>query len=106
MRRHALRETVIRNGQQGIKEARIAQRAILEEIVNADTDIEAPMKLAILRNQIAQSAFDANEDVPIVLIDAEKTQLSNEYRTWRERVANFVICTGMYIHLMGNALGD
>ena len=45
--------------------------------VNIDTNTEAPMKLAILENEIAQATFEASEDIPIELTDSEKTQYSN-----------------------------
>ena len=42
------------------------------------------MKLAILENQIAQGDFEQNVEVPIEMTDSEKTQYSNEWRTYRE----------------------
>jgi hypothetical protein len=50
--------------------------------VDAGLDLEAPMKLAILQNEIAQGEFAANVDVPVELNDSEKTQFSNEWRTY------------------------
>jgi hypothetical protein len=41
--------------------------------------------LALLQNDIAQGEFSANIEVPIVLNDSQKTQFSNEWRTYRER---------------------
>jgi hypothetical protein len=41
-------------------------------------DLDAPMKLAILQNEIAQAEFAANIEVPVELDDSEKTQSSND----------------------------
>jgi hypothetical protein len=58
--------------------------------VQAGTDMEAPMKLAILQNKIAQSKFAASIEVPIVLNDSEKTQFSNDWLTFREYNTNLI----------------
>jgi hypothetical protein len=58
--------------------------------VQAGLDMESPMKLALLQNGIAQGGFSANVEVPIVLYDSQKTQFSNEWRTYRERNANMI----------------
>jgi hypothetical protein len=73
---------MIRTGQRNIQQVRRAQRAILQTAVDAGLDLEAPMKLAILQNEIAQGEFAANVDVPVELNDSEKTQFSNEWRTY------------------------
>jgi hypothetical protein len=52
--RHSVREVMIRNGQLNIQRARQAQDTILKASVHAGTDMDAPMKLAILQNEIAQ----------------------------------------------------
>jgi hypothetical protein len=52
--KHSLRETMIRNGQMNIQRARKAQETILEAAVLAGIDMEAPMKLALLQNDISQ----------------------------------------------------
>ena len=57
MARHAIREQMIRVGQANLQQAREAQRVILEAAVAAN-DADAPMKLAILNNEIAQGDFD------------------------------------------------
>ena len=74
MARHATRELMIRNGQENLQQARLAQQTILEAIVDAGTDPEAPMKLAILNNAIAQGEFEQNMEVPIEMSDSETTQ--------------------------------
>ena len=85
--RHATKELMIRNGQACIQNARLSQQVILEAAVTAGLDPEAPMKLAILENEIAQGDFKQNKEVPIKMTDSEKTQYSNEWRTYRERNA-------------------
>jgi hypothetical protein len=42
------------------------------------------------QNNDAQGGFSANVEVPIVLNDSQKTQFSNEWRTYRERNANLI----------------
>jgi hypothetical protein len=69
--KHSLRETMIRNGQMNIQRARKAQETILDAAVLAGLDMEAPMKLALLQNEIAQGGFLANIEVQIVLNDSQ-----------------------------------
>jgi hypothetical protein len=76
--KHSLREIMIRNGQMNIQRALKSQETIMKEAVQAGLDMEAPMKLALLQNKIAQGGFSANVEVPIVMNDSQKTQLSNE----------------------------
>jgi hypothetical protein len=85
MARHAIREQMIRTGQANLQQARRAQQFILEAAVSAAVDPEAPMKLAILNNAIAEGDFQQNVEVPIEMSDSEKTQYSNEWRSYRER---------------------
>ena len=77
MARHAIRERMIHVGQANLQQAREAQRVILEAAVAAN-NLDAPMKLAILNNEIAQGDFEQNEEVPIVTSESEKTQYSND----------------------------
>jgi hypothetical protein len=70
-----LRESMIRTGQTSIQQARRAHEAILLSAVNAGVDLKAPMKLAILQNEIAQLrvsfrlqlTFLSNSLIPIKL---------------------------------------
>jgi hypothetical protein len=48
------------------------------------------MKLAILQKKISQDEFAANIEVPVELNDSDKTQFSNDRRTFRERNANMI----------------
>jgi hypothetical protein len=68
--------------------------------VLAGLDMEAPMKLALLQNDIAQGGFSANIDVPIVLNDSQKTQFRNEWRTYRERNDNLTRHRGQAFSLI------
>jgi hypothetical protein len=52
--------------------------------------MDAPMKLAILQNEIVQGEFATNIEVPMELKHPEKTQFGNEWRTYRERNANLI----------------
>jgi hypothetical protein len=75
MARHAAREQMVRAGQANLQQSRRAQH------------LDAPMKLAILNNAIAEGDFKQKLEVPIELTDSEKTQYNNEWRTYRERNA-------------------
>jgi hypothetical protein len=88
--RHSVREFMIRNFQLNIQHARQAQETIIKAAVQAGTDKDDPMKLAIIQNKIAQGEFAAIIEVPVVLTDSEKTQFSNEWRTFRERNTNLI----------------
>ena len=83
--RHAIGEWMIRTGQANIHTARSNQRTILQAAVTAFIDDTAPMKLAVLENEIAQSHYEANVDVPVIMTDLEKTHSSYEWCTCRER---------------------
>jgi hypothetical protein len=52
--------------------------------------MDAPMKLAILQNEIVQGEFAAIIEVPVVLTDSEKNQFSNYRRTFREHNINLI----------------
>jgi hypothetical protein len=91
---------MIRNGQMNIQRARKSQETILETAVQGGLDMEAPMKLALLQNEIAQGEFSANVKVPIVLNDSQKTQFSNERRTYRERNTNLIKHRGQAFSLI------
>jgi hypothetical protein len=57
---HSVREVMIRNGQLNIQKARQAQDIILKNSVQAGTDMDAPMKLAILQNEISQGEYQGS----------------------------------------------
>jgi hypothetical protein len=81
---------MIRNGQLNIQQDRQAQETILKASVQAGTDMDVPMRLAILQNDIDQGEFTASIEVPVVLTDSEKTQLSSDWCTFRERNTNLI----------------
>jgi hypothetical protein len=81
---------MIRNVQLNIQQARQAQETILKAAVQAGTDTEAPMRLAILQSYTGQGEFASSIEVPVVLTYSEKTQLSNDWRTFRERNTNVI----------------
>jgi hypothetical protein len=91
---------MILNGQLNIQQALHAQETILKAAVQAGTDTDAPMQLAILQNEIAQGEFAASIKVPVVLIDSDKTQFSNDWRTFRERNTNLIKHRGQYFYLI------
>jgi hypothetical protein len=63
--RHSVRDVMIRNGHLNIQQARQAQETILKAVVKAGIYMDAPMKLAILQNEIAQEEFAASIEVPV-----------------------------------------
>jgi hypothetical protein len=90
LKRHSVREVMIRAGKLNIKRARQAQETILKASVLTGIDMDAPMKLAILQNEVAQAEFTSNIEVPVELTDSEKNQFSNDWRTFRERNTNLI----------------
>jgi hypothetical protein len=52
--------------------------------------MDAPMKLAILQNDISQGEFAASIEVTVELADSEKTHFSNDCRTFRECNTNLI----------------
>jgi hypothetical protein len=62
--------------------------------------MDAPMKLEILQNEIAQGEFAANIEVPVGLNDSEKTHFSNEWCTYGERNANLIKHRGQAFSLI------
>jgi hypothetical protein len=63
------------------------KRVILEAAATLGADPDAPMQLAILDNEIAEGNYKQNNEVPIEMSDSEKTQYSNDWRTYQERNA-------------------
>jgi hypothetical protein len=98
--RHSVREVIIRSGQLNIQQARQAHETILKASVQTGTDMDAPMKLEILENDIAQCEFAASIEVPVELTDSEKTQSSNDWRTLRERNTNLIKHRGQAFYLI------
>jgi hypothetical protein len=90
LERHSVREIMIRNGQLNIQQARQAQETILEAAVQPGTGMDAPVKLVIIQNEISQGEFAASIIVPVLLTESEKTQFSNDWRTFRECNTNLI----------------
>jgi hypothetical protein len=91
---------MIRNGQLNIQQALQAQETVLKAAVQAGTYMDAPMKLAILQNEISKGKFATSIEVPVLLIDSEKTQFSNDWRTFRERNTNLIKHRGQPFSLL------
>jgi hypothetical protein len=80
--RHAIQEQMVCTRQQNIQQAHSSKRAILEAAAAVGVDPDAPMQLAILDNEIAEGDYKQNKKVPIELLDSEKTQYNNDWRTY------------------------
>jgi hypothetical protein len=52
--RHGVRDQMIRAGKLNFQLARKSQQTILQAVVTVGLDVDAPMKLVILQNEIAQ----------------------------------------------------
>ena len=98
--RHAAHEMMICTSQMNLQAARHAQLLLLEALVDSRVDPEAPMKLAVLQNEMAQVEFEAAVDVPIDLTNSEKTQWSNDWRTYHERNSQLVRNRGQAFSLI------
>jgi hypothetical protein len=99
VRKDGLREAMIRSGQRNIQQARQAQEKSIEAAVLAK-DPDAPIKLATLQNEISQGEFSSINEVAMELNDSEKTQLSKEWCTFRERNANLIKHRGQAFSLI------
>jgi hypothetical protein len=83
--RHAIREQMVRTGEENLQRARLVwKRVILEAAAALGADPDAPMQLAILDNEIAEGNYKQNNEVPIEMLDSEKTQYRNDWRTYQE----------------------
>ena len=68
--------------------------------MTAGQDLEAPMKLAILNNEIAQGDFKQTVLVLIQMTDSEKTQYSLEWKTYQNRNAQLTKSRGQAYSLI------
>ena len=68
-------------------QAREVKLQLLEAEVQIKEDPEAPVKLAILINEIDEVTYQATVKTAIKLDENEKTQYENEWRTHCERVS-------------------
>jgi hypothetical protein len=88
LQRNTAQEAVIRAGQLNIQSARRLREVLLQVVVVAAVDPDAPMELALLQNEIAFGDLEVNEPVPIQLTDSEKTVDNNVWITYQERNAS------------------
>jgi hypothetical protein len=77
--RCAIREQMLQTGEVNLQRARLSKRVILEAATALGTDPDAPMQLSILDNEIAEGNYKQNNEVPIEMLDSEKTQCSNDW---------------------------
>jgi hypothetical protein len=80
--KHAIRAQRVLNQQQRLQAARRAQENAFQLAVLAG-DLDAPMRLAILENEIEEALYQDTEDLPIKMDELEKTHYENEWRTFR-----------------------
>jgi hypothetical protein len=76
---------MVRTREENLQRARLLKRIILEAAAALGADPDAPMQLAILDNEIAEGNYKQNNEVPVKMLDSEKTQYSNDWRTYQER---------------------
>jgi hypothetical protein len=84
--RHAIWEQMVWTGQENIQKACLSKWVIiLEAAATLGVDPDAPMKLVIFNNEIAEGNYKQNHEVPIKMSDSEKNQYNNYWRTYWER---------------------
>jgi hypothetical protein len=84
LEKHAERVTRHENQARRLAAARLVQLSALEA-ADAAGDVDAPMSIALLQNNIEEAEYQATMDLPIELTNEEKTEHSNAWRTYRER---------------------
>ena len=100
MARHAAREAMIRNGQANLQAARRTQEGLLVQAVATGADVDAPMKLATLQNEIVMLQLEQGEPVEVKMMKEEETLHHNEWRTYRERKSRLVKHRGQACNLI------
>jgi hypothetical protein len=96
--RNQTREVNIRAGQNNLQTARRPSQVILEAQVLAGVNVA--VELANLQNEIATGDLELLGPIKIQLADSEKTQHSNEWRTYRERNTSLVKYRGQTCSLI------
>jgi hypothetical protein len=71
--------------QENIQQACLLKQVMLEAAGKIGTDPDAPMQLVILDNEMAEGNYKQSNEVPIKMSDSEKTQYTNDWRTYGER---------------------
>jgi hypothetical protein len=102
MTRHQGRVQLAQNARNNIRATRTQQLALLEQALD-DGDTGAAMEIAVLQNDMAQAAFEAQQPIPIGLTDEEKAQYSNAWRTYRERNSRLQKNRGQAFSLSGTS---
>jgi hypothetical protein len=88
MTQHAFRIALVRSQQAAMSTAWLLSHTLLEaEIALAPGDHSLVMELVKLNKDIAQSDFEAAQDVPIKLNDQEQINYSNECRNHSRRIS-------------------
>jgi hypothetical protein len=85
LNKHADREARRQTHNLRLGLARQVQKTALEQEVITGTNPQAPMKLALLDNEIEEAAYQMTVDLPIKLDELEANVNHNEWRTYRER---------------------
>jgi hypothetical protein len=67
---------MVQTREDNLQWARLSKQVILEAAAALGADPDAPMKLAILDNEIAEGNYKQNNEIPIKMSDSEKTQYS------------------------------
>jgi hypothetical protein len=91
---------MVHAGQVNLQTVHHAQEAILMKAVDEKKDPEAPIKLAVLQNEIAQAQFEIQQEIPIELTDSEKTQYSNAWCTYCKRNLSLIKNRGQVFSLI------
>ena len=82
--RQATQEALVRTGQSNIQAASRAQVSVLRAAAIADPwDAELPMNIALLDNDITKGNYEIANEIPIEILDSEKAEYRNEWRTYR-----------------------
>ena len=70
--RNALQEAMVRSGQANIQAAQETKTIFLRDTINSTPMVvaDAPMKLAILENYIAEGEFERDTPVPVQMTDS------------------------------------
>ena len=96
LERHEQRVEMIEESRRNLRRARLLQLNALEESESEDRFI----KIADINNDLLKAEFEAQQDIPIEMTDAEKTAYENEWRTYRERKAQLIKHRGQAFSLI------
>ena len=73
---------MVPTSEENLQLAHLSKQVILEAAAALGADPDAPMQLAILDNEIGEGNYKQNKKVPIKMLDSEKTQYINDWRTY------------------------